>query len=109
MRARIKRFFQSAVQAMSPNVRTWHGAAWGVLTVTTILWLITGYYVLSDGKRHLGTWLVFLAFTLGMPLAGLLVRLILNLLRARNPFFSWTVAACLALLLAVFLSAGGPG
>src|SRR5947209_19960022 len=100
MRTRIRAFFQS----LAPSPRAWHGAAWGVLAVTAILWLIDGRYLLSEGRTHLGMWLTYAAITVAAPLAGLLVRLILNLLRARNRFFSWTVAACLALLILVFLS-----
>lgn len=98
---KLRAFFQS----LAPETRTYRGAAWGLLIVTSVLWLMTGYDAIFSGPSHLshlGTWLTFLALTIAVPLAGLVLRLILNLLRAREPFFTWTFAACLAMLLPVF-------
>src|SRR5450755_4338722 len=108
MREKILRFFRG----IAPEPRTMHGAAWGLIVVTAILWLMTGYDLVFAGPNHVshpGSWLVFVALTIAVPGAGLFVRLVLNLLRARDPFFSWTFAACFAILLLVFSFAGNLG
>jgi dienelactone hydrolase len=98
----MRAIFRSCVAWLTPSPRAWRGAAWALLAVTAILWLITGYYVFfTDGDVHLGTWLVYLAVTIAAPLAGLLIRLAINLLKARDRFFSWTSAACLVVLILI--------
>src|SRR5579871_2984006 len=97
------------LQSLSPSTRTWHGAAWAILIVTAILWVATGFLLFSHGLwTNLGTWLLFLSITIILPIVGLLVRLALNLLKARDPFFSWTLPPCLVVLAVVFIF-GGPG
>jgi dienelactone hydrolase len=105
MREKLRSFFRS----LAPEPRTWHGAAWGLIVVTAILWLMTCYDFIFSGPAHvshLGSWLAMAALTVATPLAGLLIRLLLNLLRARDPFFSWTSAACIAMLFLIFMIGG---
>ncbi len=107
MRAKLRSLFTSCVAWLTPSPRAWRGAAWALLTVTVILWLITGYYLFTSGEVQLGTWLVYLAVTVAAPLAGLLIRLAINLLKARDRFYSWTSAACLVVLILVFGNGDG--
>src|ERR1039457_5767496 len=109
MRGKLRSFFSSCVAWLTPSPRAWHGAAWALLSVTAVLWLITGYYLFTSGEVHLGTWLVYLAVTVAARLAGLLIQLAINLLKARDRFFSWTSAACLVVLILIFGNGGGPG
>jgi dienelactone hydrolase len=109
MRAKLRSLFSSCVAWLTPSPRGWRGAAWGVLVVTAILWLITGYFLFTSGEVQLGTWLIYLAVTIAAPLLGLLIRLAINLLKARDRFFSWTSAACLVVLLLVFLGNASMG
>ena len=104
MREKVRTFFRF----LTPEPRTLHGAAWGLICLTAILWLITGYDTIFEGVTHVGQVLTFLAITIAAPLAGLLVRLVLNLLRARDAFFSWTLAACFVMLMLVFMGGGAP-
>jgi dienelactone hydrolase len=108
MRTKLRSLFAACVTWLTPSPRAWHGAAWAVMGVTAVIWLITGYIVFTSGEAHVGTWLVYLAVTIAAPATGLLIRLAINLMKARDRFYSWTLPACLVVL-ALALGAGGPG
>jgi len=108
MREKFRSAWSASVRWLTPSTRAWRAAAWTLLTVTVILWLIGGAILFLTREAQLGTLAVYLCFTVIVPSVGLLIRLAINLLRIPNRLFSWISAACLAVLILTFMGQAIP-
>jgi hypothetical protein len=96
--ARIGRGLGSLEPAVAPGARAWHGAMWGVILITILVWGITAYYAFAPAGP-----VAFVLGTLSMLVIAVLVGGVLvglsGLLERVPARWRWATISALILLL----------